>query len=596
MNSFAMMLFAWLLVCRISRPLARTSLLAFTGVLFLFFHVLHGVYFRFFNVHLPVDVFRQWSDIFVVGGDGVALLSLPETLLVFLLPAALMVTAIRKPVKAKWPVFAVLALVIGFGWTHRLNRNVERPSAQMAALPAYIHRVSDICYTVGLGGKRFQTLSEQADTLIPIDTSRYERRSGEAFMQTPLRKSSPDEVKPYNIIIILAESLRAYECGFLGAQPGVTPYLDRLTESGSVYTNFYANGSQTARGELSMLCSIYDNPYGTPTYLVNPLLNVISLPEILKSYGYTTHWLSGYTANFHNKRTFLTKHGVDHIIDREVLPEAQDIVGWGMSDVEMFNHAYHLVHTFDSPFFLQITTLSNHYGSDDFPVQMDTPKTPDARYQRYLEGTAYTDAAIGQFLDKFFASELSRKTIVVVTGDHGLWLFPHEVKDYFQRIIMYFQSPLCIWGPDDVVTPGQYDTIGSHVDIAPTLLNMLNIRSCNTFFGRSLQDDTIDNDRRFAFCLMGAAPFFRQGDHYVISNIDAKQMQNICFMAERMNNHHRNSNYTALTATGDILRGNYHVGECDSDTAATLSAWADALKFISGYSIYFDKFVAKAGG
>jgi len=378
----------------------------------------------------------------------------------------------------------------------------------------------------------------------------------------------------------------------MGAQSGVTPQLDALSESARAYTNFYANGSQTVTGEMAILCSVYPNPYGTPAYLTNPRLNVVSLPQILKQYGYTNYWLSGYTADFHNKRKFLTNHGVDHIIDRDVLPDAKETIGWGMSDIEMFGHAGELVQTFTKPFFLQITTLSNHYAHGEFPVPMDTPQSSDPRYKRYLAGTAYTDKAIGTFLREFFETELATNTIVIVTGDHGLWIFPEDMQDYFKRLNVYFRTPLLIWGPEDVVTAGRDDTIGSHVNIAPTLLDMLNIRSRNTFFGRSLLDESIDDEQRFAFCLMGSMPFFRQGDNYVISPKGFSENSLGYFNAEDVPlGTPLQEQYTAIRVKGDMLHENCQIERCSSDTTEKLSEWVEAMKFISGYCIYFDRFV-----
>jgi len=591
-NSFAMMLFVWLLVGRISHNLARNLLLALTGLLFVLFHLVCNLHFRFFNVHIPYNIYRQWSDVFVVGGDGTALLSLPETMLVIVLPVTLIILAIRMPVKARWPIFAALAIVICAGWINRLTRPVERPSNQMESLPAYLHQLGYIHYTFRFGHNRFMEWRNIADGLLFIDTSLYERRPNEGFTQTPLNGTTVEDIRKYNIILILAESVRAYECGFMGARPGVTPKLDTLSESARIHTNFYANGSQTVTGEMAILCSVYPNPYGTPAYLTNPRLNVVSLPQILKQYGYKNYWLSGYTADFHNKRVFLTNHGVDHIIDRDVLPEAQEIIGWGMSDMEMFDHAYKLVQTFDTPFFLQITTLSNHYVSDEFPVRMSTPNSSDPRYKRYLDGTAYTDKAIGTFLRKILDSELAKDTIILVTGDHGLWLFPKGTEDYFRRVNIYFRTPLLIWGPEDVVTAGRDDTIGSHVDIAPTLLDMLNIRSRNAFLGRSLLNENIDNKHRFVFCLMGAVPFLRQGDNYLISQIDFSETSNVYFEAERMRKRgYRQQQYTVVKVKGDVLHDTYQVKQSPAHTSSKFSKWVDALKFVSGYCIYFDKFM-----
>src|SRR4030042_2001971 len=69
-TSFAMMLLIILIIERIKPRILRAGLLLFTGGYFVLFHLVYGLYYRFFNCQLPFDITRPWKDLFVVGGYG----------------------------------------------------------------------------------------------------------------------------------------------------------------------------------------------------------------------------------------------------------------------------------------------------------------------------------------------------------------------------------------------------------------------------------------------------------------------------------------------------------------------------------------------
>ena len=56
--------------------------------------------------------------------------------------------------------------------------------------------------------------------------------------------------------------------------------------------------------------------------------------------------------------------------------------------------------------------------------------------------------------------------------------------------VVNYQIPLFIYAPD-LIKPGEVSTLASQIDLAPTLLGLLNFNYTSTFFGRNvLRDDT----------------------------------------------------------------------------------------------------------
>jgi glucan phosphoethanolaminetransferase (alkaline phosphatase superfamily) len=596
-TSIAMMLLVILFIERFSPHVLKKILLFSAGALLIFFQLLTGLYYRFFHCPVPFDIFHQWHDLFVVGGYGAGLLSRPELIIAVILPAVLLFWLLYRPLKGEPLIFIILFVVITFGWVNRLNRPLHRNGSEMALLPDYIHKQLYYWSKIGFGKKRFLQITNNIETTIPRNLNGYYKVvKNKGIMIEPIEISHNPGPKKYNIIFILMESLRAYECGFLGAKPSFTPGLDELAKNASVYTNFYANGTQTVRSELACLCSVYTNPIGVPDYLVNPSIKLISLPEILGEFGYDTLWFSGYTADFHNKRAFLSKHGLKKIFDRDVLPKpTQPLIGWGMNDCEMFGYVWDILKDANEPFFAQITTLSSHCAKETkYPTEDETPVVQGSElYRIYTRGTYYTDYAVSQFIEKVLDSNLAENTIIIITGDHGLWLFPKGITDPLQKLDIMFRVPLCIWGPSDLIKSGRDNTLGSHVDLPPTLMDVLNIRHNNTFLGQSLLNQDIPYEQRYVVTLLGSISHLRVGDIFSLSKFRLdEETNNIGKYAkvEQMGLYKRVS-LDFMTVKGDLFRGSYNAELVeDYDKIRVFSQRLDDIVFLTSYGIYFNAY------
>ena len=327
-----------------------------------------------------------------------------------------------------------------------------------------------------------------------------------------------------NIVLVVLESVRALECGAYGAEPSFTPNFDALAREGLLFRNFYANGSQTVRGEMSLLCSFYDHYGGSPLYVRCPALRMRSVPEILRDHGYRTMWISSYTASFHNKENFLRCHGIDEIHDDRGLPPGLPTINWGAPDEELFKYATRILDRQASegcgssgrPFFAQIMTLTNHWPfAGPYPTNDQTPAVcRDKLYTDFTRGIYYTDYAVGRFIESVRDKPWFENTIFVFTSDHGVWLYPDELGlNAIQKQEAYFRMPMLFYAPGMIET-GVIEAVTSQVDFAPTILDLLGIRSRQSFVGRSAFDPA-DDSTRSALMLHWHTWNVRVGDRYL---------------------------------------------------------------------------------
>ncbi|MEY1660945.1 LTA synthase family protein [Isoalcanivorax beigongshangi] len=329
-----------------------------------------------------------------------------------------------------------------------------------------------------------------------------------------------DSRQPLNVIIIILESVRASETGFYGDKK-YTPNLDRIAKQGIVISDFYANSTQTPRAEMSILCGVTDFSRGAPfsTYGL-PIINNC-LPRILANAGYETLWFHGYDKSFFDRTHFLSEMGFLEIHDRaQILQSNRDTeqLGWGVSDVAVFDYAFRQLEQTEAPFMAEILTLSNHYpfawewSAADWPGAASASISDDIMSQ-YRNGIRYTDYALGRFWDNFQHSPLKDNTILIITGDHGVPIYDTSTPaSLFIRNELLFRVPFVAIFPDrDHVL---MERVASQVDIAPTLVDALHINVPTAFLGSSL---LTGDSRDKAIFLAGSGIGYREGSKHCYS-------------------------------------------------------------------------------
>jgi len=467
-----------------ARSVGRLALIAVLAIFF-FLNTLH---FRFFHTWGDASAARQWDDLLSIW-SSLKVLSKPADLLFFFagpLAAWALLRHDRLPKIPKWTLFLLIACLSA---AHAVLASPEilynENDPFMVAL-----RQEERSWLVpsSAQGPAEDSAGNRKYQLINSTLFKNAGRREFPLLKIPRRDGRPLpfqlDKKP-NVVFILMESLRAYECGAYGASPSMTPSLDRLAREGILFRNFYANSYQTARAEFAVHSSFLPAVQDSPEYVARPHLSLTSWPTLLKRHGYATLWIGSYTPTYDNKQEFLSHHGIDAFFSS--LPKGYRKVGWGPSDEDLFNYAFDILSAEPTPYFAEIMTLSDHFPWDDgAPTAALTPKVSgDAMYQKYAQGMFYTDYAIGKFMGRIRASRRFDNTLFIFCGDHGIWLFPENVPaSAVLRQEAYFRVPFILWSKR--LEPRVIETVGSQIDIGPTVLDLLGLRDKNTFQGTSL--------------------------------------------------------------------------------------------------------------
>lgn len=325
----------------------------------------------------------------------------------------------------------------------------------------------------------------------------------------PLMRTYKDpKAKSYNVVIVLLEGMGAEHLDGFTHYPelNITPYIKELSEKSLKFNHFYSNGYRSIFGITSVYTGI-SLPSGFD-YLGSglELSNLSYLGHMAQKNGYDTLAMQG--ANRRSYRIDAVSHlaGFKQFFGAEDIPNVEEIEGdrnpkTGTYDHNLLQFYHQKINALKEPFLGFAFTSTTH---SDFHL-------PSSKYERYphdlkdyngyLNALIYTDSAIKRFMQKCEKEPWFDNTIFIFTSDHGSGDASNPIgkklRGEFTSLssLEHFRIPLMIYAPK-IYRPHQIDTLGSHVDIFPTIADLLGWKGNFTVLGNSLFDNKVQE--RFA--------------------------------------------------------------------------------------------------
>ena len=316
-----------------------------------------------------------------------------------------------------------------------------------------------------------------------------------------------------SVILVVVDTLRADHLGLYGYDRPTSPTLDAWAAEGRVFEHAFAPAPWT----LPSFASIYTGHWplihqggrtvrldtGDPDTLA-PVEYLPALAEILQTEGVQT---MAVVNNAYLAPSFGMARGFD-VYDFD--PGAGS--NPHRSAANTIQRAFELVDAAaGQPFFLVIHLFEPHLrysapppfrGSFTAAVAGSNFTLPITDLQglrveelwaedqafitaAYDEDIAYTDQQLGVLRDGLADRGLLEDSLVIFTADHGEELFEHGGFEHAHALWQeLLHVPLIFWGAG--VNPGRDTTPVSLVDIAPTVLDWLDLASPVSFDGLSL--------------------------------------------------------------------------------------------------------------
>ena len=321
-------------------------------------------------------------------------------------------------------------------------------------------------------------LLTENDKLVDPDTAPVRRDT-----TPPAEKTLPIK----NVVVILMESFAGHSVGALGRPGNITPNFDNLAKEGLLFERFFSNGTHTHQGMFATM-ACFPNLPGFEYLMQTPegSHKLSGLPELLSARKFDDVYVYNGDFAWDNQSGFFSNQGMTTFVGRNdfVDPVFSDPT-WGVSDQDMFNRGLEELKKREGkePFYALLQTLSNHtpYAlPTPLPVE---PVTDRGSLNEHLTAMRYSDWALGQFFEKARKEPYFKETLFVVVGDHG---FGNE-QQISEMDLGRFNVPLLLIGPGIQEKFGaRNDTVGTQVDIVPTIMGRLGGEFRQQCWGRDL--------------------------------------------------------------------------------------------------------------
>ncbi|MGZ9152768.1 MAG: sulfatase-like hydrolase/transferase [Candidatus Binatia bacterium] len=335
-----------------------------------------------------------------------------------------------------------------------------------------------------------------------------------------------------NVILIVADSLRAQSMSLYGHTDQTTPSIDRFAELSSTYSAMHANATTTMTSVLTILTGRHPLSHGRLNRELFPprpeplnLLSLLSAHEYsigaVTSNGDASEVLQSLRSGLHiseemafgfNLFSWLTDVGVyptrfsgrmygdlAGIFPLLAFPRRASMEG---NISETMTRVKNLIARLPPPFFLFVHIQEPHWpyqipvGFEPAPVRVDgsqlavsAPYAPvfqpavDA-YRSFYEMTIKAlDAELGKFLE---ATASVNNTLVILTADHGesfergYFLHGEDLSENSTRVPLLIRYPGQKKGE-------RVAGLTQSFDIAPTVLNVVGIANPDWMDGQSLK-------------------------------------------------------------------------------------------------------------
>ncbi len=282
-----------------------------------------------------------------------------------------------------------------------------------------------------------------------------------------------------NIVFVLLESWSGAYMAPYGNTTVTTPNFDRLRQEGLTTRAMLAGGGRTTEGMFATFCSA-QNPLGqtvAQTHLQN--YDYDCLPEQLSKAGWSTAFFQGSNKETSGTGSFAQLLGFSDSYGKADINAASDTPlvtpnSWGYHDADIYRFTIEKMRQMPRPFLVGINTNTTH--DQQLPEGVPPLLPMDDRANRFQSVLHFADSQLNDFITEVRNTPGLEETLFVLVADHtGL-----SPATPLQRNLI----PFAILAPG--VAPQSLDVVANQRDIAPTVLQLLNMEVPQHFTGRSL--------------------------------------------------------------------------------------------------------------
>lgn len=341
--------------------------------------------------------------------------------------------------------------------------------------------------------------TEPEQTHLPSDTGSTTAPStipDAYFGRTPFRQlDSPVDIEPLengSVVLIIFDALNAKHLGTYGYARPTSPNVDAIAREGLLFRNHVSNSSWTRPSFTTIITGLSKAEHGVELkggWRLEPPIK--TLAERFRKAGYRT---ACFTGNSLVRKSWGFDQGFQVFED----PITLGLKAFPRDKVLINSALKWLASIRDKPFFLVLFLTSSHppYRPPlrprqflstvpageiiEHPFKEYKKPLPLSDHQRivaaYDDEIAYMDGQVGRLIEYLNSSKKFRRSIVAITADHGEIFGNHNC--YLHAYHMWepvLRVPFILKAPNISLAGVREDRPSTHVDIAPTLLDLVGL-------------------------------------------------------------------------------------------------------------------------
>ncbi len=377
----------------------------------------------------------------------------------------------------------------------------------------------------------------------------------------PLLANANQDLRP-NIILLLTDDQRDDTLGCAGHAIVQTPHIDRLAARGVRFENSFVTTSICAASRASIFTGLHERThgytFGKPA--VKGDYTLASYPSLLRRSGYRTGFIGKFGVRMQGSQAMFEFNkpvpGPGYIEQADgSRRESTDVMG---DLAQQF-----LKKDDDRPFCLSVSFHASHakdgdktpgmghypypegvkdlYGDQAMPLpnlsdskyfeslpdflktsmnrerffwRWDTPEKYQVNMRAYLRMLSGIDRVVGRLKETLEQEGLAENTVIIYTADNGYYMADRGLAGKWSHFEQSLRVPLIVYDPrlPDNRQGQLVQSMALNIDLAPTMLELANLRVPEHYQGRSLTslvskgaEDTSSRDTIFCEHLMDNA-------------------------------------------------------------------------------------------
>lgn len=331
-----------------------------------------------------------------------------------------------------------------------------------------------------------------------------------AVILSACRNDTPSKDAPPTIVLFVVDTWSARHAGCYGADGNPTPAIDALATRGIRFERTWAHSSWTLPAFGSLLASVVPTALWEPESNATLRTSLSPFPHELAKAGYDTLacWNSSLLAPRFGLDAGFSSEDYDvfpsrNDFTRSAEETVRDALAW-LDRRTPETPTFLALHVFDphlsyTP--LRETTEDSERGRRFEPgVPAYTEAQRDAETMRWIEGLHVdeiraVDNAFGALVDGLEQRGRFADALIVVTGAHGEEMFQHGGFGHGHSVYEeQIAVPLIVRLPRDARAGIVVSELVRHIDIAPTILELVGAAIPDSYQGASLRPTWSDAD------------------------------------------------------------------------------------------------------